>query len=252
MIPKIIHYVWSGADYPDYIKHNIETWKKYAPDFEIVQWNENNWNPNYNTFSKYFYDMNKWGFVSDVVRLDVLERFGGIYLDADVELTQPIDQFLEYDLVMGMHFTNALGTAFIASVPHQEDIRELLDYYNNISLSNLNDSNLDVVNNGIFTRYFLEKHSDFQLINKPQLLDGNIGIFPKQTFFLQHLFKKKNFAIHQVTGSWQKVDKSSRFKNYKKKVGQFILGKTLYSWYSNHQQMKLNSLYDLYLQRGKR
>lgn len=252
MIPKIIHYVWSGADYPDYIKHNIETWKKYAPDFEIVQWNENNWNPNYNTFSKYFYDMNKWGFVSDVVRLDVLERFGGIYLDADVELTQPIDQFLEYDLVMGMHFTNALGTAFIASVPHQEDIRELLDYYNSISLSNLNDSNLDVVNNGIFTRYFLEKHSDFQLINKPQLLDGNIGIFPKQTFFLQHLFKKKNFAIHQVTGSWQKVDKSSRFKNYKKKVGQFILGKTLYSWYSNHQQMKLNSLYDLYLQRGKR
>lgn len=252
MIPKIIHYVWSGADYPDYIKHNIETWKKYAPDFEIVQWNENNWNPNYNTFSKYFYDMNKWGFVSDVVRLDVLERFGGIYLDADVELTQPIDQFLEYDLVMGMHFTNALGTAFIASVPHQEDIRELLDYYNSISLSNLNDSNLDVVNNGIFTRYFLEKHSDFQLINKPQLLAGNIGIFPKQTFFLQHIFKKKNFAIHQVTGSWQKVDKSSRFKNYKKKVGQFILGKTLYSWYSNHQQMKLNSLYDLYLQRGKR
>lgn len=251
MIPKIIHYVWSGADYPDYLKHNIETWKKYAPDFEIVQWNENNWNPNYNTFSKYFYDMNKWGFVSDVVRLDVLERFGGIYLDADVELTQPIYQFLEYDLVMGMHFTNALGTAFIASVPHQEDIRELLDYYNSISLSNLNNSNLDVVNNGIFTRYFLEKHSDFQLINKPQLLTGNIAIFSKQTFVLKHILKSKNFAIHQVTGSWQTRANVSVFKRYKKLLGRFVLGDTLYSWYSNNQQMKLNSLYSEYLRRKK-
>lgn len=252
MIPKIIHYVWSGTDYPDYLKHNIETWKKYAPDFEIVQWNEDNWDPNYNSFSKYFYEKNKWGFVSDVTRLDVLERFGGVYLDADVELTQPIDRFLKYDLVMGMHFTNALGTAFIASVPHQKDVQELLRYYDELSVNDIENAKLDVVNNGIFTRYFLEKHNDFQLINKQQLLTGNIAIFSKQTFVLQHIFRRKNFAIHHVVGSWQDVGKPSRFKRYKKKVGRFILGRTLYSWYSNYQQMKLNSLYDLYLQRGKR
>ena len=43
MIPKIIHYCWfGGGEKPAVAKKCIESWKKFCPDFEIHEWNEDN------------------------------------------------------------------------------------------------------------------------------------------------------------------------------------------------------------------
>ena len=40
------------------------------------------------------YDAKKWAFVSDVARLLILYKYGGVYLDTDVELLKPLEEKL--------------------------------------------------------------------------------------------------------------------------------------------------------------
>ena len=73
----------------------IKSWRKFCPDFEIIEWNENNFDINICQYVKEAYDNKKWAFVSDYARFYVLNRFGGVYVDTDVELIKPIDNFLQ-------------------------------------------------------------------------------------------------------------------------------------------------------------
>lgn len=98
MIPKIIHYCWFGKKpISEDVKKYIETWKKYCPNYEIKQWNEDNFDINQNLYCKEAYEAEKWAFVSDYVRLKVLYEYGGIYMDTDIELCKSFDDLLIYD-----------------------------------------------------------------------------------------------------------------------------------------------------------
>ena len=97
-IPKKIHYCWFGRnEIPEKTLRCIESWKKYCPDYEIIQWNEDNYDINKIPYMKDAYKEKKWAFVSDYARLDVIYQYGGIYLDTDVELVNSLDDLLEYD-----------------------------------------------------------------------------------------------------------------------------------------------------------
>lgn len=92
MIPKIIHYCWFGGNpKPAAFMDYLNTWKKYNPDFEIKEWNESNIDINSHPFMKAAYEHKAWAFVSDVARLMVVEKYGGIYLDTDVELKKSLE-----------------------------------------------------------------------------------------------------------------------------------------------------------------
>ena len=85
MIPKRIHYCWFGKkEKPRLAKKCIESWKKYCPDYEIIEWNEDNFDINAYPYAKYCYEHQKYAFLSDFVRLMVVYQFGGVYLDTDV------------------------------------------------------------------------------------------------------------------------------------------------------------------------
>lgn len=87
MIPKIIHYCWfGGAEIPEHDKKCIESWKKYCPDYQIIRWDESNYDYKKNPYMKEAYEAKKWGFVPDFARLDIVYEHGGIYLDTDVEI----------------------------------------------------------------------------------------------------------------------------------------------------------------------
>ena len=87
MIPKKIHYCWFGKGrLTDSAYKCIESWKKYCPDYEIIEWNEENFNVNICDYTKEAYENSKWAFVSDYARLWILYNEGGIYFDVDVEL----------------------------------------------------------------------------------------------------------------------------------------------------------------------
>lgn len=100
MIPKIIHYCWFGCNpKPDLIQRCIESWKKHCPDYEIIEWNETNFDVHAIPYMSDAYEAKKWAFVSDVARLMILYQHGGIYLDTDVEITvdNPFNELLEFE-----------------------------------------------------------------------------------------------------------------------------------------------------------
>lgn len=97
MIPKKIHYCWFGGNpKPEIIEKCISSWRKHCPDWEIIEWNEQNYDVGKFAYMSEAYDAKQWAFVSDVARLDIIYNHGGIYLDTDVELLSPINFWLQY------------------------------------------------------------------------------------------------------------------------------------------------------------
>lgn len=121
MIPKIIHYFWFGhGELPKTEKMCIESWKKFCPDYEIIRWDESNYDITKNEYMKEAYSAGKWGFISDYARLDILYQYGGFYLDTDVELLRSLDDFRGKSAFMGFENTSyvAPGLGMGAQVHH--------------------------------------------------------------------------------------------------------------------------------------
>lgn len=102
MIPKIIHYSWfSGDPYPASIRRYMETWKKFLPDYEFVLWDAERVKEVDFAFVKEALQERKWAFASDVVRCYAVYRYGGIWIDTDVEMLQSFDRLLHYKMFIG-------------------------------------------------------------------------------------------------------------------------------------------------------
>lgn len=96
MIPKLIHYCWFGrGKKPKLAEKCIASWRKYCPDCEIIEWNEDNFDVNMNGYTRMCYEQKKYAFLSDYVRLLVVAERGGVYFDTDVEVIRPIEPLLE-------------------------------------------------------------------------------------------------------------------------------------------------------------
>ena len=96
MIPKKIHYCWFGRNpKPKLAEKCIASWKKYCPDYEIVEWNEDNFDIGMNAYTRSAYEQKKYAFLTDYARLLIIYEHGGLYFDTDVELIRPIDDLLE-------------------------------------------------------------------------------------------------------------------------------------------------------------
>lgn len=93
---KKIHYCWFGGNpKSELILKCQESWKKFCPDYEIIEWNETNFNVNCCDYVREAYEAKKWAFVSDYCRYYVLHKHGGIYLDTDVELIKSLEELPE-------------------------------------------------------------------------------------------------------------------------------------------------------------
>jgi len=102
MIPKIIHYCWFGRNpLPASAQKCIDSWKKYFPDYEIKEWNEDNFDVNRIPYSRDAYAAKKFAFVSDYARFWILYYMGGVYFDIDVEVIHPMDDLIEKGPYMG-------------------------------------------------------------------------------------------------------------------------------------------------------
>lgn len=133
MIPKIIHYCWFGGNpLPKLAKKCIKSWKKYCPDYEIICWDESNFDiSKCPLYVRQAYDAKKWAFVSDYVRLKLVYEYGGIYMDTDVELFKPLDSLLSYTAYFGFENNGvevATGLGFGAEKGTPILRRIMLDY----------------------------------------------------------------------------------------------------------------------------
>ena len=102
-IPRVIHYCWFGGNpLPEEAKKCIESWKRYCPDYEIIRWDESNYDVNSCAYIQEAYQAKKWAFVSDYARFDILYHHGGVYFDTDVELVASIEDILEKGAFLGV------------------------------------------------------------------------------------------------------------------------------------------------------
>ncbi|WP_282042449.1 glycosyltransferase family 32 protein [Halomonas alimentaria] len=130
MIPKIVHYCWFGGKQkpPDVLAY-IEDWKRVLPDYEIREWNEENFRVSDWPYAQQALDAGKFAFVSDVARLYALHSDGGVYLDTDVEVRRSFDDLLGYDVVLGFEEGHYIATSTILARPNSKLIGEFLDGY---------------------------------------------------------------------------------------------------------------------------
>lgn len=138
MIPKKIHYCWFGGNpLPAAAKKCIESWKKYLPDFEIIEWNEQNFDVNSHPYAKMAHEGRRWAYLSDVVRLIVVEREGGFYFDTDVELVRRPMELLESDEVtawFGWETKEYINTGLgFAAAAHHPAVQSMLGMYESLA-----------------------------------------------------------------------------------------------------------------------
>ncbi len=131
MIPKKIHYCWFGnGEKPAKVQKCIESWKKFCPDYEIIEWNEQNFDVNMNGYTRMCLAEKKYAFLSDFARLLIIEENGGIYFDTDVELIKPIDFLLKNEAYFGFETPDYVQTGLgFGSVAHSKTVRAMLDEY---------------------------------------------------------------------------------------------------------------------------
>ncbi|MBQ0439801.1 glycosyltransferase family 32 protein [Providencia rettgeri] len=207
-IPKKIHYCWFGGNpLPEIAIQCLASWKKFCPDYEIVQWDESNVDLFSCMFLKQAYNAKKWAFVSDYVRLKIIYENGGVYLDTDVELLSSLDPFLSNEGFMGfehdkLYFVNT-GLGF-GAIPKNPLIRLLMNNYENTNFVK-NDGTLDTTPCPQRDTEVLKKLGLIQN-NEIQIISG-ITIYPSDYFCPISFTGKKNFSrntisIHHYNASW--------------------------------------------------
>ena len=136
MLPKIIHYCWFGGnEKPDKSQKCIESWGRFAPGYEIREWNEGNIALEHcPRYVQDAYAAKKYAYVTDYVRLKVLNEHGGFYMDTDVELLKSLDPFRGDAGVIGFEndeFVNS-GQMLAAEAGHPI-LTEMMECYDDIS-----------------------------------------------------------------------------------------------------------------------
>ncbi len=224
-IPKIIHYCWFGkGEKNQKIKECMESWKKYLPDYEIREWNEDNFDINCNQYVKEAYKSKKWAFITDYVRLYVLYHYGGIYMDTDVEVLKSLDIFLENQAFSGFEDENYVPTGIMGSVKEHIWIEKLLKFYEDKHF--IENGKLDLTPNTQTITDITKENFSLVLNNKKQVLKEGLVLYPKDYFCPKNHYNGKiyltnnSYAIHHFNGSWEN---NNCFNKVKKIIHSLII-----------------------------
>ena len=220
MIPKIIHYCWFGDNPLSELNVKcIESWRKYLPDYEIKEWNENNFDVNIIPYTKEAYQKKQYAFVSDYARFWIIYHYGGVYFDVDVEIIKPLDDIIAQGAFMGCEHWNptkgvATGLGFGAG-PHLELFSEILLNYSTIPFNSRFGHHTKTVveyTTEILCRYGLKEKYAIQEI-------AGITIYPQEYFcplYEGSKITENTVSIHHFDGSW--LDSYGKAKKKLKRI----------------------------------
>jgi len=233
MIPKIIHYCWFGkGEYPSKIKQCIESWNKLANEYQILLWNEENFDINAYDFTREAYEAGKYAFVSDMVRFYALYHYGGIYVDTDVEIVKSFSDILKTGCVLSGDESGNLDGAFLAGEKQHPFFSTMLNSYKERHFLNKEGKF-----NQIVVNYWMQeelKKNGYQSASSIVCLNNDIMIYPVEYFCAMDQFTGKTcatsntYCIHHHTYSWTSK-KTDVLRFFRTKILVPLLGKTLYS-----------------------
>lgn len=218
-IPKKIHYCWFGGNpLPELAQKCIDSWKKYLPDYEIIRWDESNFDFSINDYVREAYENKKWAFITDYVRLYVLYNYGGIYMDTDVEVLKPLDELLTHKAFSGFEDKINIPTGIIASEKHNKWIKYLLDYYKDrhfIVDGKINyTTNVLIITEMTKKKYGLKQNNTYQDL-KDVVFYPNDYFCPKDHINGEIYLTDNTYCIHHFSGSWQSKGMKFREKVFR-------------------------------------
>jgi len=210
-IPKKIHYCWFGGNpIPEHLQKFMKSWNKFCPDYEIIKWEESNYDVNKNLYMKQAYGAKKWGFASDYARLDIIYNYGGIYLDTDVEIVKSFDDLLYDEMFCGFETNSSInfGLGFGAVIEHPI-LKTMLELYEKLSFLN-EDNSLNLTTCPDYQSEILSQYG-FKLNNKYQNINGT-AVYPTEVFCPINSLKCVDYSsinthsIHYYDTSWKTDD----------------------------------------------
>lgn len=222
-IPHIIHYCWFGKnEKPKVAIECINTWKKYFPDWEIKEWNEDNYDLSGIQYVYDAYKLKKWAFVSDLVRLDILYRYGGIYLDIDVEFIRPLPSyFLEYKGFLGFEYTNTIAPGLIFGVEKENPfVKKIIDTYEGERFYYNKEGIYKTINMRVTEALLkdgLVKNGEYQVV-------GDFHIYPTEYFcgyntdIREPEITSNTICWHHYLGSWSNPSLKTKVQDIMKRI----------------------------------
>lgn len=232
MIPKKIHYCWfGGKPLPELAVKCIESWKKFFPDYEIIEWNESNFDINFNKYAKCAYENKKYAFFTDVARLYIIYNYGGIYFDVDVEVIKNFDSVLDDEAFFGLESEGYVNTGLgFGAEPKNWMVKQILNDYSDKNFGNENFELIPcpIKNSTIFKEKGFSLKNSFQKINGVSVYP--IDFFnPKGGYGCNLKITNNTLSIHHYDGSWISEEEKKRSimlgklsKKYGDKKGKLI------------------------------
>ena len=204
-IPKIIHYCWFGnGEKSELIQKCMDSWKKYAPDFEIMEWNESNCDIHTNRYVEEAYEKKQYAFVSDYFRLKALYDHGGVYMDTDMELHQPLESFLYTKSFFAFETPLFIHAGILGAEKNCGLIGELRRSYEEDTFDLTECPGEDFTIPRRLTQLLI-KRTNLQLNGKSQLLEGNIRVFSANRMTV-NMHDGRCVCEHHYEGSWLRKD----------------------------------------------
>lgn len=234
MIPKIIHYCWFGkAEKNEIIKQYMHTWEKKLPDYQIIEWNEDNCDiASAPKFVQEAYMKKKWAFVSDYFRLVALIKYGGIYLDTDIELVKNFDDLLNLDLFFCFESAGYICTAVIGAKKENDILIKFKKKYEQMEFSEVPNSKLlyDLLLDDI-----VDISSNYNLSDSEVIFSSDY-FSPKDFYSDKILITDNTVCIHHFTSTWK--SKKKKFGDKIRKLIYNILGPKKYIKFKNFLKNK--------------
>lgn len=219
MIPKIIHYCWlSGDAYPRDVKACIKSWKKFLPDYEIWLWDLNRFPLDKHPWVKEAFELRKYAFAADYIRIYALYNYGGIYLDSDVEVLKSFNDLLDLPYFIGQENSpSGIEAATIGAEPGNPFLKKMLDSYEDRHFK-LADGTPDISKPLPYAmRECIEQNFKYHLMESGRnafIDDQNIvNVFPvdffspKEWYSQQMTVTENTYSIHHFASSWMPADR---------------------------------------------
>ena len=207
-IPKIIHQIWIGPKkLPHKYKGWINSWQLLNPDWEYIFWDNNRIKELEITDLRVYKESKNYGFKSDLLRYEILRKYGGLYADTDFECLQKLPEFLlNYNFVSSVVFgwKPSINNAIILAKPGVPLLEDLIK--NIKSNKKINDMNVfDASGPFLLTRLYFNLCNNEK--NKVLILPSNL-FYPFPSFLLEtninikNLITKDSIGIHHWERSW--------------------------------------------------
>ena len=212
MIPKVIHFCWFGGKRkPRLIKDCMASWRRHLPDYEIIEWNEKNSDLSH-PFVKKAYELKKWAFVSDYIRLKALSYFGGIYLDTDMMVLKPFEGLLDNKCFFGAEDSEFISCGIIGCLPNNSFIKACSEEYDHLEFEKV-ENLCEISIPQIITQKFRDLYSFRNDFNTAVLVNG-VKVYPPLYFYpfpyedrkelndYKKYIRETSFAVHLWSSSW--------------------------------------------------